>query len=41
MNVIKNNDVVICVNQNDCHYMKIGIISDIEHDVDYPNIIKT
>ena len=36
MNVIKKYDVLICVNQNDSHYLKIGQVEDVEYDKDYP-----
>lgn len=35
MDVIKKYDVLICVNQNDSHYLKIGQVEDVEYDKDY------
>ena len=40
MNEIKKYDVLICVNQNDFHYLKIGQVEDVEYDKDYPTVIK-
>jgi len=40
MNTIKKYDVLICVNQNDSHYLKIGQVEDVEYDKDYPVVKK-
>lgn len=40
MLAIKKYDIIICVNQNDSHYLKTGQVEDVEYDKDYPTVVK-
>ena len=39
MIAIKKYDIIICVNQNDSHYLKTGQVEDVEYDKDYPTVV--